>query len=175
MQAANLTGRFAAFRYGLKAIAGCRRKPLPSGRHGHPDRLPPRPSQRARGPGWDDIDFQTGKLHVRRAKGARPAFTRSVAGAAPCRLKREALQASMCSSVSAWHPLSVAGYQRMVARAGEPRASASSFTVTCCGIPAATSSQTMADTRTIRHYLGHKSINSTVRYMALAPDRFKGF
>ncbi|MFY9881912.1 MAG: hypothetical protein WAK39_21325 [Pseudolabrys sp.] len=24
-------------------------------------------------------------------------------------------------------------------------------------------------------YLGHKSINSTVRYTALAPDRFKGF
>jgi integrase len=31
------------------------------------------------------------------------------------------------------------------------------------------------DTRAIQHYLGHKSINSTVRYTALAPDRFKGF
>jgi hypothetical protein len=30
------------------------------------------------------------------------------------------------------------------------------------------------DTRAIQHYLGHKSINSTVRYTALAPDRFKG-
>jgi site-specific recombinase XerD len=31
------------------------------------------------------------------------------------------------------------------------------------------------DTRAIQHYLGHRSIASTVRYTALAPDRFKGF
>jgi type 1 fimbriae regulatory protein FimE len=31
------------------------------------------------------------------------------------------------------------------------------------------------DTRSIQHYLGHKSIISTVRYTALAPDRFKDF
>jgi len=31
------------------------------------------------------------------------------------------------------------------------------------------------DTRAIQHYLGHRSITSTVRYTALAPDRFKGF
>ena len=32
------------------------------------------------------------------------------------------------------------------------------------------------DTRAIQHYLGHRSIVSTVRYTALAPDRFfKGF
>jgi site-specific recombinase XerD len=29
------------------------------------------------------------------------------------------------------------------------------------------------DTRAIQHYLGHRSIASTVRYTALAPDRFK--
>jgi type 1 fimbriae regulatory protein FimE len=28
------------------------------------------------------------------------------------------------------------------------------------------------DTRSIQHYLGHRSIASTVRYTALAPDRF---
>jgi AraC-like DNA-binding protein len=31
------------------------------------------------------------------------------------------------------------------------------------------------DTRAIQHYLGHRSIASTVRYTSLAPDRFKGF
>jgi type 1 fimbriae regulatory protein FimE len=31
------------------------------------------------------------------------------------------------------------------------------------------------DTRAIQHYLGHRSITSTVRYTALADDRFKGF
>ena len=30
------------------------------------------------------------------------------------------------------------------------------------------------DTRAIQHYLGHRSYVSTVRYTALAPDRFKG-
>jgi type 1 fimbriae regulatory protein FimE len=30
------------------------------------------------------------------------------------------------------------------------------------------------DIRAIQHYRGHRSIASTVRYTALAPDRFKG-
>jgi site-specific recombinase XerD len=30
------------------------------------------------------------------------------------------------------------------------------------------------DTRTIQGYLGHKSIQHTVRYTELAPTRFKG-
>ena len=41
-----------------------------------------------------------------------------------------------------------------------------------CGYKLANDGQ---DTRAIQHYLGHKSINSTMRYTALAPDRFKGF
>jgi site-specific recombinase XerD len=31
------------------------------------------------------------------------------------------------------------------------------------------------DTRAIQAYLGHRSIMSTVRYMALTPNRFKNF
>jgi site-specific recombinase XerC len=31
------------------------------------------------------------------------------------------------------------------------------------------------DARAIQHYLGHRSIASTVRYTALAPDRFSNF
>jgi site-specific recombinase XerD len=73
-------------------------------------------------------------------------------------------------------PLSVAGYQRMVARAGE--AAGFSFLIHShmlrhsCGYKLANDGQ---DTRAIQHYLGHRSIASTVRYTALAPDRFKGF
>ena len=73
-------------------------------------------------------------------------------------------------------PLSVAGYQRMVARAGE--AARFGFLVHShmlrhgCGYKLANDGQ---DTRAIQHYLGHRSIASTVRYTALAPDRFKGF
>ena len=31
------------------------------------------------------------------------------------------------------------------------------------------------DTRSLQAYLGHRNIQSTTRYTALAPDRFKGF
>jgi type 1 fimbriae regulatory protein FimE len=71
-------------------------------------------------------------------------------------------------------PLSVAGYQRMVARAGKiagfPFLIHSHMLRQSCGYKLANDGQ---DTRAIQ--LGHKSINSTVRYTALAPDRFNGF
>ena len=73
-------------------------------------------------------------------------------------------------------PLSVAGYQRMVAWAGEaagfPFLVHSHMLRHSCGYKLANDGQ---DTRAIQHYLGHRSITSTVRYTALAPDRFKGF
>jgi site-specific recombinase XerD len=31
------------------------------------------------------------------------------------------------------------------------------------------------DTRSLQAYLGHRSINSTVRYTAMSPTRFKGW
>jgi integrase len=73
-------------------------------------------------------------------------------------------------------PLSVAGYQRMVARAGM----AAKFTFLvhshmlrhACGFKLANDGH---DTRAIQAYLGHRSIMSTVRYTALTPNRFKNF
>ena len=73
-------------------------------------------------------------------------------------------------------PISVAGYQRMVDRAGE--AAGFGFLVHShmlrhsCGYKLANYGQ---NTRAIQHYLGHRSIASTVRYTALAPDRVKNF
>jgi integrase len=130
---------------------------------------------------WDDIDFRTGKLHVRRAKGG----TASVhpLGARALRALRR-LQREMPEGVRSVYvfvserlaPLSVAGYQRMVARAGEaagfPFLVHSHMLRHSCGYKLANDGQ---DTRAIQHYLGHRSITSTVRYTALAPDRFKGF
>jgi type 1 fimbriae regulatory protein FimB/type 1 fimbriae regulatory protein FimE len=73
-------------------------------------------------------------------------------------------------------PLSVASYQRMVARAGESAGFGflvhSHMLRHSCGYKLANDGQ---DTRAIQHYLGHRSIASTVRYTALAPDRFKHF
>src|SRR4029453_13903477 len=70
---------------------------------------------------WDDIDFQTGKLHVRRAKGGT-ASVHPIGGRelrALRRLKREAPASVYVFVSERLAPLSVAGYQRMVARAGE--------------------------------------------------------
>ena len=128
---------------------------------------------------WDDIDFTTGRLHVRRAKGGAASVHPFGAkeSRALRRLQREASTKSPYVFVSERDsPLSVAGYQRMIARAGE--AAGFGFLVHShmlrhsCGYKLANDGQ---DTRAIQHYLGHRSIASTVRYTALAPDRFKGF
>ena len=132
---------------------------------------------------WDDIDLATGKMHARRAKGG--AASVHPIGARESRalrkLQRDMIAAGTMSSPYIFvsergSPLSVAGYQRMVARAGE--AARFSFLVHShmlrhgCGYKLANDGQ---GTRAIQHYLGHRSIASTVRYTALAPDRFKGF
>src|SRR5262245_62854487 len=70
---------------------------------------------------WDDIDFQTGKLHVRRAKGdtasVHPLGGRELR--ALRRLKREAPESVYVFVSERLATLCVAGFQRMVARAGE--------------------------------------------------------
>jgi type 1 fimbriae regulatory protein FimB/type 1 fimbriae regulatory protein FimE len=132
---------------------------------------------------WDDIELASGKLHVRRAKGGsasvHPIGARE--SRALRKLQRDMIAAGSLSSPYVFvserrSPLSVAGYQRMIARAGE--AARFGFLVHShmlrhgCGYKLANDGQ---DTRAIQHYLGHRSIASTVRYTALAPDRFKGF
>ena len=70
---------------------------------------------------WDDIDFQTGKLHVRRAKGGT-ASVHPIGGRelrVLRRLRREASASVYVLVSERLAPLSVAGYQRMIARAGE--------------------------------------------------------
>ena len=129
---------------------------------------------------WDDIDWRTGKLHVRRAKGGmasvHPLGAKELR--ALRRLQRETPDAQTVHVFVSERqaPLSTAGYQRMVARAGEaagfPFLVHSHMLRHSTGYKLANDGQ---DTRAIQHYLGHRSIASTVRYTALAPDRFKGF
>jgi integrase len=130
---------------------------------------------------WDDIDWQTGKMHVRRSKGGmtsvHPIGGRELR--ALRRLQRETSDGARTVHIFVSErlaPLSVAGYQRMVARtgaaAGFPFLIHSHMLRHSCGYKLANDGH---DTRAIQHYLGHRSIASTVRYTALAPDRFKGF
>jgi integrase len=128
---------------------------------------------------WDDLELATGRMHVRRAKGGATSVHPIGAkeSRALRRLQREETNRSPYVFVSErGAPLSVAGYQRMVGRAGETARFGflvhSHMLRHSCGYKLANDGQ---DTRAIQHYLGHRSIASTVRYTALAPDRFKRF
>jgi type 1 fimbriae regulatory protein FimE len=127
---------------------------------------------------WDDSDLTTGRLHVRRAK-AGDASVHPIS-ARESRALRKLLRESPASPYvfisERRAPLSAAGYQRIVARAGV----AAKFTFLvhshmlrhACGFKLAKDGR---DTRAIQAYLGHRSIMSTVRYTALTPNRFKNF
>jgi integrase len=128
---------------------------------------------------WDDLDLTTGRLHVRRSKGGETAV-HPIGGKemrALRRLQRETTVKSLYVFISErGAPLSVGGYQRMVARAGAaakfPFLVHSHMLRHSCGYKLANDGH---DTRAIQGYLGHRSIMSTQRYTALAPDRFKRF
>lgn len=127
---------------------------------------------------WDDIELATGRLHVRRANsGDASVHPISARESRTLRkLLREAATSPHVFISERGAPLSVAGYQRMVARAGV----AAKFTALvhshmlrhACGFKLANDGH---DTRAIQAYLGHRSIMSTVRYTALTPNRFKNF
>jgi len=127
---------------------------------------------------WSDLELQTGRLHVRRAKGGTPSVHPVSAGESRAlrRLQRESPNSPYLFVSERGAPLSIAGYQRMVARSGEaagfPFLVHSHMLRHACGYKLAADGQ---DTRAIQAYLGHRSIQSTVRYTALAPGRFKGF
>jgi hypothetical protein len=57
-------------------------------------------------------------------------------------------------------------------RAGQPYLGIRCM-VTCCGMPV--SLPTMATTRAIYAYLGHRNAQNTSRYTALAPQQFREF
>ena len=128
---------------------------------------------------WDQVEFEYGRLHVRRAKNGSPAV-HPIHGEelrALRRLKREQDPASpFVFTTERNAPFSVSGFQRLVSRAGE--AAGIGFAVHphmlrhACGFALAGKG---IDTRAIQAYLGHKSIQHTVRYTELAPTRFKNF
>ncbi|MPZ40390.1 MAG: tyrosine-type recombinase/integrase [Rhizobiales bacterium] len=128
---------------------------------------------------WDQIDFTTATLHVRRVKNGSPS-THPIRGdelRALRRLQREQEPRSpfVFTSERAT-PFTTAGLARMVERAG----AAAGFEFKAhphmlrhaCGFALANKGH---DTRSLQAYLGHRNIQHTVRYTELAPDRFKDF
>jgi len=128
---------------------------------------------------WDQVDFRTGHLHVRRVKQGTPS-THPILGdelRALRRLQREQEPKSPFVFTSERDaPFSSAGFARMIERAGIE--AKFSFKVHphmlrhACGYALANRGH---DTRALQAYLGHKNIQHTVRYTELSPTRFKNF
>jgi type 1 fimbriae regulatory protein FimB/type 1 fimbriae regulatory protein FimE len=128
---------------------------------------------------WDQIDFTSAALAVRRVKRGSPS-THPIRGdelRALRRLQREQDPKSPFVFTSErGAPFTPAGFARMVERAG--KGAMLGFKAHphmlrhACGFALANKGH---DTRALQAYLGHRNIQHTVRYTELSPDRFKDF
>jgi integrase len=127
---------------------------------------------------WEQIDFATATLHVRRIKNGTPA-THPLTGREMRALRkhqRESTRSPFVFTSERGAPLSAPGFSRMVERAG--RAAKLGIKVHAhmlrhaCGYALANAGH---DTRALQAYLGHRNIQNTTRYTALAQDRFAKF
>ena len=128
---------------------------------------------------WDQIDFATATLAVRRVKQGSPS-THPILGdelRALRKLQREQEPKSPFVFTSErGSPFTTAGFARLVERAGEFAGlgfkAHPHMLRHACGFALANKGH---DTRALQAYLGHKNIQHTVRYTELSPDRFKDF
>ena len=128
---------------------------------------------------WDQVDFRTATLHVRRVKQGTSS-THPIVGdelRALRRLQREQEPKSPFVFTSErGAPFTTAGFARMIERAGveanfgfKPHPHMLRH---ACGYALANRGH---DTRALQAYLGHRNIQHTVRYTELSPTRFKNF
>ncbi len=124
---------------------------------------------------WSDVEFESGTLHLRRAKGGMTG-THPLLGdelRALRALRREAKSPFIFVSERG-APFTVSGLAKLIERAGieakMPFKVHPHMLRHACGFVLANRG---TDTRTLQAYLGHRSIQSTVRYTELAPGRFK--
>jgi type 1 fimbriae regulatory protein FimB/type 1 fimbriae regulatory protein FimE len=128
---------------------------------------------------WDQVDFKTATLHVRRVKAGTPS-THPILGdelRALRRLRRDQEPKSPFVFTSErGAPFTSAGFARMIERAGiEAKFGFKAHPHMlrhACGYALANRGH---DTRALQAYLGHKNIQHTVRYTELSPNRFKNF
>jgi integrase len=124
---------------------------------------------------WSDVEFETGTLHLRRAKGGTTA-THPLSGdelRALRALKREAKSPFVFVSERN-APFTVSGFAKLIERAGvEAKLPLKCHPHVLRHSTGYALANKGTDTRTLQAYLGHRSIQSTVRYTELAPGRFK--
>jgi len=127
---------------------------------------------------WEQVDFKTAILSVRRVKNGNPS-SHPLTGRELRELRRHQRETRGSPFVFVSErgaPLSAPGFSRMVERS----AIAANLGIKAhahmlhhaCGYKLANDGH---DTRSLQAYLGHRSIQNTTRYTALAPDRFKTF
>ena len=127
---------------------------------------------------WSAIDLKTGLLHVRRRKSGT-ASTHPLRGPeirALRKLHRESDESPYVFTTERGGPLTPRTVHHIVAQAGAaaglPFPAHPHMLRHACGYYLANRG---IDTRAIQHYLGHRNIQHTVRYTALASDRFNDF
>ncbi|MGZ5096277.1 MAG: tyrosine-type recombinase/integrase [Burkholderiales bacterium] len=127
---------------------------------------------------WEQFDFASATLHVRRAKGGKPS-THPLRGdelRAVRRLERDAQTSPFVFVSERRAPFTPDSFNWIVKRAGQkaglPLKAHAHMLRHACGYKLAGDGH---DTRSIQDYLGHRNIQHTVRYTELSPERFKGF
>ncbi len=128
---------------------------------------------------WEQVDFKTATLHVRRVKQGTPSTHPTLGDElrALRRLQREQEPKSPFVFTSErGAPFSTAGFARMLERAGtEAKLGFKAHPHMlrhACGYALANKGH---DTRALQAYLGHRNIQHTVRYTELSATRFKDF
>jgi type 1 fimbriae regulatory protein FimB/type 1 fimbriae regulatory protein FimE len=116
---------------------------------------------------WDQIDLNSGRLHVRRAKGGidnvHPLSGREIR--ALRQLRRENMESRYVFVTERGGPATTAGFLKTVARTGE--AAKLPFPIHPHMLRHSTGYKLANDghdTRAPQHYMGHKNIMHTVRY-----------
>jgi integrase len=128
---------------------------------------------------WSQVEFgRSAALHVRRAKNGKPSVhpLRGDEVRALRELRRQLPDSGFVFATERGGPFTPDAVNRLVKRIGERAGFA--FLVHAhmlrhgCGYALANAGH---DTRAIQDWLGHRSIQHTVRYTELAPSRFKDF
>ena len=127
---------------------------------------------------WSQVELATGRLHVRRAKNGSPSVHPMQGDEirALRRLQREQGPSSHVFMTERDGPMTPKAFHALFGRIGErakmPFPVHPHMLRHGCGYALANAGH---DTRALQAWLGHKNIQHTVRYTALAPDRFKDF
>ena len=128
---------------------------------------------------WDQVDFRTASLHVRRVKQGSPSV-HPILGDELRALRRhqrdQEPKSPFVFTSERGAPFTTAGFARMIERAGAEAKFAFKahphMLRHACGYALANKGH---DTRALQAYLGHRNIQHTVRYTELSPTRFKDF